>query len=121
VAASVRESYVRTHSDIFCNYREYETFMIIDPAVACPREGKTDICDVKSRDRVGRIGKIYCSLQEGRTALYNAVTKQPGNYYHTLHLWGLHITSVVSSRFYSSDILSGREEVVGCTYFECVS
>jgi len=87
--------------------------MIIDPAVACPQEGKTDICDMKSRDAVGRIRKIYCSLQEGRTAYYNAVTKQLGNYHHTLHLWGLDITSVVSSQFYSLDILSGREEVVG--------
>jgi len=96
--------------------------MIIDPAVACPREGKADICDMKSRDRVGRIGKIYCSLREGRAAWCNAVTNQGGNcYYHTLHLWGLHITSVVSSQFYSSVILSGREEVVGCTCFDYVS
>jgi len=112
---------MRTQRDIFCNYSEYETFMIIDPAVACPREGKTDICDVKSRDRVGRIRKIYCSLQEGRTAWYIAVTKQRGNYYHTLHLWGLYITPVVSAQFYLSDILSGREEIVGCTCFEYVS
>jgi hypothetical protein len=95
--------------------------MIIDPAVACPREGKADICDMKSRDRVGRIRKIYCSLQEGRAAWCNAVTKQRGYYYHTLHLWGIHITSVVSSQFYSSVILSGREEFVGCTCFDYVS
>ena len=95
--------------------------MIIDPAVACPREGKKDICDMKSRDKVGRIRKIYCSLQEECASWCNAVTKQRGNYYRTLHLWELHITSVVPSQFYSSDILSGRDETVGCACFEYVS
>lgn len=94
---------MRRQSDICCDFREYGTFTIIDPAVACPREGKTDICDMKSRDTVARIRKMYRGLQEGRTACHNAVTEQRGNYRHTLHLWG---TSHYFSRFVS--VLFGR-------------
>jgi len=98
VFSTSHESYVRTQSDICCDYRDYGTFTIIDPAVACPREGKADICDMKSRDTVARIRKMYRGLQEGRTACHNAVTEQRGNYCHTLHLWG---TSHYFSRFVS--------------------
>lgn len=80
----------------FNYYHENEAFMITDLAVARSWDGKTDLCDMKSRDTAGRIHKMCCSCTR-----CNGVTQRDWNYQHNLRLWRICTTSVLYSRCYS--------------------